>query len=137
MITANDIITIARSQLGVPFRHQGRLPGVGLDCAGLAAYVAGQIGAEFNEWPGYGRTPHKGLLESVLDNQPCLDQVTTMQAGDVLLMRFTKEPQHVALCAGQTIIHCYSDAGGVVEHDLSTLWTSRIVKIYRFKGIAE
>jgi len=135
MTTANDIITAARSQLGVKFRHQGRLPGQCLDCAGLAAYVAGQIGAEFNEWPGYGRTPYNGLLEYVLDGQPCLERVYDRQSGDILLMRFNSEPQHVAICAGDTVIHSYSEAGKVVEHDLDEVWLARIVRVYRFKGL--
>jgi cell wall-associated NlpC family hydrolase len=129
----NRVIDLARSQIGVKFRHQGRIPGQYLDCAGLAAYIATELGLEFNEWPGYGRTPYKGLLQAVLDEQPCLEKVSVRQPGDLLLMRFLKEPQHVAICAGATVIHSYEAVGRVCEHDLDAIWMARITAIYRFK----
>lgn len=135
-MTADEIIAAARSQLRVKFRHQGRIAGQWLDCAGLVAYVADQIGADYNEWPGYGRSPHDGLLKTVLDEQPCLDRVYTRQPGDILLMRFGREPQHIAICAGDTVIHSYEAVGEVVEHTLDSIWAARIVGIYRFKGVA-
>jgi len=131
-MTADDILAAARSQLGVKFRHQARVADQFLDCAGLVAYVATQLNVEFNEWPGYGRSPSQGLLQSVLDNQPCLDKVSDRQPGDVLLMRFGREPQHLAICAGATMIHSYEAVGQVCEHDLDALWISRITAVYRF-----
>jgi cell wall-associated NlpC family hydrolase len=136
-MTSDDIINAARSQLGTPFRHQGRVPGLALDCAGLAAYVAKSLGCDYNEWPGYGRTPHRGLLQSVLDNQPCLVRVNDRQPGDLLLMKWNKEPMHVAICAGATVIHSYQAVGKVCEHDLDTEWQKRIVAVYRFKDLME
>jgi cell wall-associated NlpC family hydrolase len=138
MITANDIIAAARAQLGTPFRHQGRLPGIALDCAGLAAVIAQQLGYDYREWPGYGRTPHRGLLQSVLDNQPCLVRVPNAdrRPGDLLMMRFQREPQHVAICAGETVIHSYQAVGKVCEHALDAEWQARIVAVYRFKDLA-
>lgn len=135
-MTQDDILAIARSQLGTPFRHQGRVSGKALDCAGLAAYVARQLGAEYNEWPGYGRTPHRGLLQSVLDAQPCLLRVSDRQPGDILLMKWNKEPMHVAICAGDTVIHAYESVGKVCEHDLTPDWQARIVAVYRFKDLS-
>jgi cell wall-associated NlpC family hydrolase len=76
------------------------------------------------------------LLESTLDSQPCLERVTDMQPGDVLLMRIRRDPQHLAIYAGGTIIHSYFDAGKVCEHDLTGLWSQRVVAVYRFKGVA-
>jgi cell wall-associated NlpC family hydrolase len=134
-VTPDQIIAAARSQLGTPFVHQGRIPGKALDCAGLAAHVAREIGADYNEWPGYGRTPHKGLLQSVLDAQPCLARVRVRQPGDILLMKWNKEPMHVAICAGATVIHSYQAVGKVCEHALDDEWIRRIVAVYRFKDV--
>lgn len=131
----SKIIALAREQLGTPFRHQGRLPGKYLDCAGLVFYVAGQIGAAYEDLPGYSRIPHDGLMESVLDKQPCLTEVFDKQPGDILLMRITRDPQHVAIYTGDTIIHSYSEVCKVVEHRLDEVWEKRIVSIYRFTGV--
>jgi len=137
-MTADDILTAARQCIGTPFRHQGRLIAFGLDCAGVAIHVAREIGAGAIDVSGYGRTPANGQLERSLDSQPCLERVylDDRQAGDVLLMRFASEPQHLAICAGETIIHAYEAAGLCCEHRLSSLWAARIVRVYRFRGVA-
>ena len=136
-MTTDDIINAARQCLGTRFRHQGRIAGVGIDCAGVAIHVARQSGAGHLDVSGYGRTPANGQLEQSLDIQPCLERVTLSDRapGDLLLMRFAREPQHVAICAGDTIIHAYEAAGLCCEHRLSDVWAARIVSVYRFRGI--
>ena len=137
-MTADDILAAARQCLGTKFRHQGRLIAFGLDCAGVAIHVARQIGAGHLDVSGYGRTPAHGQLEQSLDSQPCLERVflEDRKPGDLLLMRFASEPQHLAICAGETIIHAYEAAGLCCEHRLSSLWAARIVRVYRFRGVA-
>ena len=41
MPTSADVVTAARGQIGVPWMHQARLPGVALDCAGLVRLSVG------------------------------------------------------------------------------------------------
>lgn len=143
-MTRDDIIAAARREIGTPFRHQGRLPGKALDCAGLVVRVAYVIGADYLDYSGYSRHPSDGLLESALDAQPALVRVpmADMQAGDILLMRFNSDPQHLALFAGHSpvyqaegIIHAWLQARKVCEHILTDEWRSRIVRVYRFTGI--
>lgn len=134
-MTAYQIIEAARGALDVPFRHQGRSLQTGLDCAGLIVHVAKVIGADYVDQSGYGRSPSNGLLESALDGQPCLERVTEAQPGDVLLMRFNGDPQHLAILAGDTIIHAYSQVGKVCEHRYADVWQARTVRIYRFRGV--
>lgn len=122
--------------IGTPFRHQGRIVGRGLDCIGVVIHCAKSIGADHWTSEAYGRNPANGMLEAALDAQPCLEIVTDRQPGDILLMRFNTEPQHVAVyTASDTIIHGYQSAGIVCEHRLSAVWAARIVKIYRFRGV--
>ncbi len=138
-MTADDLIAAARQCVGAPFRHQGRKVETGLDCAGVVIRVAAAVGVEVLDVDGYGPTPNDGQLERTLDAQPCLEQVASpadRQPGDVLLMRFTAEPQHLAICAGTTIIHAYEAAGICCEHDLSPTWAARIVRVYRFLEMA-
>lgn len=134
-MTPDEIVTIARETLGTPFRHQGRVLGVGLDCAGVALYVANRLGMDTVDLVGYGPTPANGQLEEMLNAQPCLVEATERQPGDILLMRIFQEPQHLAILAGDTVIHSYANVGSCCEHDLDDRWASRIVKIYRFVGV--
>ena len=137
-MSPDDIINAARACLGTPFRHQGRLPGVALDCAGLVVAVAKAIGADYHDVAGYGRTSSGGMLESCLCSQPGLDIISKAdrQPSDILLIRFSGDPQHLAIFTGETIIHSYASVGAVCEHRMADVWAARIVCAYRFKGLA-
>ena len=143
-MSVEQILAAARAEIGTPFRHQGRVSGKALDCAGLICHVASVIGLEYFDQQGYSRHPSQGLLESALDGQPCLVRVALadMQTGDVLLMRFSGDPQHLAIYAGwsdvyqdEGIVHAWLQAKKVSENRLTDEWRARIVRIYRFRGV--
>lgn len=130
----DDFITAARGCLGTPFRHQGRVVGVGLDCVGVVVHAMQSVGIEVVDQRGYGMVPFNGLLESAIDQQPSLAQVTMAVAGDIVLMRMPAQPTHVAVFTGDGIIHAYEAAGKCCEHRLDSRWAARIVRVYRLKG---
>lgn len=132
---AAEIISAARECLNTPFQHQGRIVGLALDCAGVAVHVASKWHT-VEQPPAYGRLPHDSMLEQWIERQPFLERATHPQAGDLLLMRFENEPQHLAINAGETMIHAYQSIGKTVEHNLDDKWRRRIVRAYRFKGVA-
>jgi len=137
--TPGAVIAAARQCLGTPFRHQGRLLSFGLDCAGVVVHVCRTLGVDVIDVEGYGRTPNAGQLERAMDAQPTIrrvDDVTDRQPADILLMRLGTDPQHLAIFTGNTIIHAHEASGNCVEHVLSPVWASRIVAVYRFRGIA-
>lgn len=134
-----EILAAARQCVGAPFRHQGRSLETGIDCAGVALHVATAIGWRPIDHEGYGRTPANGQLEAMLEAQPCLERVTEIedrQTGNLLLIRFAGEPQHLAVLAGENIIHAYASIGRCVEHRMDLAWSRRIVRVYRFIGVA-
>lgn len=132
----DDIVAYARTLLKTPFRHQGRLPGIALDCAGTIVAVCKEFGYDYVDRTGYGRNPSNGQLEETMEQQPCLKRVYgDMQAGDVLIMHFGGEPRHLALCAGDTVIHGYETVGIVCEHRFASVWKAKVTAIYRFTDI--
>lgn len=135
----SKIVAAARACLGTPFRHQGRLVGVGMDCAGVLIHVLNTLGLPHDDEKGYPRHPYAGMLETILNRQPSLTEISRSAArhGDVLLMRFRREPQHIAIHAGATMIHSYSGIGRVIEHTLDDLWKRRITAAYRITGIED
>ncbi|MCY1441669.1 putative phage cell wall peptidase, NlpC/P60 family [compost metagenome] len=136
-MTSEEIIAVARSMLKTPFKHQARVPGLGLDCAGLLVCVCQELGVPIEDVQGYGRNPFNGLLEAAIRRQPFLREVPKgeLQPGDVLLMRFSQAPQHVAIVTDLGIIHAYEHSGSVVEHRLADVWRARITHAFRFEGI--
>ena len=135
---ADDVITVARAAIGTPFRHQGRRAGSGLDCVGLACHVACTLGIQHVDRHGYERQPANGLLDEAIDEQPSMVRVplADLHPGDLLVMRFHKMPQHLAIYAGATLIHAWQPAGKVCEHVIDDSWRRRIVRAYRFTEAA-
>ena len=133
MSLAEKIVAAAREAVDTPFRHQGRIPGKGMDCAGLAIHAAQAAGIEVHDETGYPRIPGGGRLEAAFDKQPGFIRVpvASLRDGDILLMTFAGQPQHVGIVAGINIIHAYEPTGRVVEHGLTPAWRRRIVRAYR------
>ena len=137
-MTGQDVIDAAAALLETPFVHQGRIPGVALDCAGVIVAVAAALGVEHDDVAGYPRLPSNGVLRCALDRQPGLIAVRNdaIAPGDILLMRFKREPQHLGIYTGKTIIHAWQIIGKVCEHDFDEDWHRRLVVAYRFNGVA-
>jgi cell wall-associated NlpC family hydrolase len=127
----------ARRYLGVPFKHQGRDPAVGIDCVGLGQLACRDCGVAVPDWTDYARHPHAGLLESRLRavfGPPHSD----MQPGDIVAMRFAGDRgpvRHVGIVGehphGLSLIHTDSRLGRVVEHRIDDHWRARIAGVYR------
>jgi cell wall-associated NlpC family hydrolase len=146
MTTRADVCTAARTWLRVPYHHQGRTR-AGCDCGGLVGAVAVQCGIVPASWwaqvfdpafGGYARQPSLGTLQRVCES--FMAPVGEPLPGDVLLMRFATEPQHLAIVAdyrhgGLSIIHALRDAGCVTEHRLAPQWRQRIVQAYTMPGV--
>lgn len=128
-----QIIAIARECLGTPFKHQGRVVGRGIDCAGVLAHILRSLDLPHVDERGYPRQPYDGLIVSILRSQPCLQEIpkSDAESGDILLMRFAREPQHVAIHAGETIVHAYSQIGRCVEHGFTDEWRRRVTHAFR------
>ncbi len=136
-MTPAGLIAAAREAIGTPFRHQGRSLR-GLDCAGLVMFVAAKFDIPYIDAGAYDRQPSNGLLESMLDCQPSLERIdlANIAAGAVLAMRFKREPQHLGLFTGDSLIHAYAVVGQVCEHAMTAEWRRRVVRAYRFKGMS-
>lgn len=127
-MAGSDVVEAARQLLGVPFAHQGR-SSAGVDCAGLVVLAHRAVGREVRDAYGYGRQPHDGMMRRHLVES--FRPVQEPQLGDVLLMAFAEEPQHLAIYAGRTIIHAYERAGKVVEHRFADVWRARVRGVFR------
>lgn len=123
------VVEAARAYKGCPWRHQGRSRS-GLDCAGLLVLAFRDAGVVLTDLSAYTRHPWKDGLEQVLAHN--FQKVDSAPApGDVLLFRYTRYPQHLALATDKGIIHSLSGGPGVVEHGLDSFWAKRLLGVYR------
>lgn len=134
--TSRVLVDTARTCLGTPFYHQGRVAGIGLDCIGLVIHAMKQIGITVSDERDYGREPQGDKLHAALINHGFtkheLESEDDIVAGDVLLFRFNGEPQHVGLAVSSTaMVHSYAPIGRVVETGLGETWLRRVAGVYR------
>ena len=132
-MTAEDFIDAARSYVGSPFHHAGRLPGVGLDCIGVVVCAANACGFAHRDEAAYPLRSN-GQLRINIDAQ--LVRVRDAMAGDVLLMSLGDDEHHVALYTGSTIIHAYAAVRRCVEQPMADIWWPKVRGIYRFRELA-
>jgi len=137
-----NILEAARSQLGTPWKHQGRTPFKSLDCLGLvtyAAYKAGVLGEK--EWQAahYRRTADDAATAEALS--PHCFQVGRdgVEAGDLLWFKSHRQYSHFGIATGaNTFIHSHSEGGRIVsETELNGYWKKQIHRVYRFRGEVE
>ncbi len=149
MSVRSAFVTAARSTVGTRFLHQGRVPRVGLDCAGLVLYAAAEVGLDPQDFPGrnYSRWPvmsdpdrasRRGVwLRDFVANQTREIDPAARQEGTILLFWVFRPglPQHLAIVTGpETILHAWYDAGAVVETPL-TGWHDKIVGAFELNGM--
>ena len=133
----SKLVEAARGMIGTPFKHQGRLPGVGVDCAGMVICALADVGVSIREVKGYGRLPAHGVFMGVVEESFDRIEQADIQAGDLMVFAFRSEPQHIAIvsCVDPVlIIHAYSEIGRVVEHGMDETWQKRLRGCYRVKG---
>lgn len=134
MTTREQFVAEARTWIGVPFVHQGRNR-LGVDCIGLVLVVCRALGLSDADPRGYGRAPNGAALLRGLAQYARPLRPDEAQAGDLLLMRFLRDPQHVGIATDHGILHAYGGAGRVVETSLPPSWRRRIVRAYGVPGV--
>jgi cell wall-associated NlpC family hydrolase len=137
-----EVVQAARALLGTPFHHQGRVPGVGLDCAGVPIVVArtlGLIAADFDV-DAYPAIPDGVTLRDHCDR--FLRRWPFEEVGGVVLVSWKGgPPQHLGVVAdhphgGLSIIHADNlRQKQVIETRLEFGSYMRKVQAYRLPGV--
>lgn len=136
MASADDIVRQARTWLNTPYHHQGRLKGVGVDCAGLIIGVAHELQLSDFDIGGYTARPDGDSLRQACQAQMQCLAIEALQPGDVLLFQFDAHPGHLGfLSAPDTLLHAYLPRRRVVEHALDAAWWRQVVGCYRLPGV--
>ncbi len=141
-----EIVELVRSTLGTRWRHQGRDPALGLDCAGLVIWVgweSGYLPREFDV-QGYRRIPDGRTLHAALTDHAQLRTWPHWRPGDFVLLRdiATTWPCHLGFLVPRAgseepnMVHCWArQHKRCVEARFDTSWQEKMVSLYSFVGI--
>ncbi|CAJ7799686.1 NlpC/P60 family phage cell wall peptidase [Burkholderia pseudomallei] len=134
-VTREQFVAEARSWLGTPYQHQGRLKGVGVDCIGLLACIAHALDLSDADFTDYERRPD-GRLRPVLEQHLRRVPLDEADAADVLLFAWASTPIHIAIMTDAThVLHAYIPNRKVVESRLDESMRSRVVAAYHVPGV--
>lgn len=134
MITRSDVVNKAREYLGTKYAHQGRLKGVGIDCAGLLLCVGKEleIVPQDFEFVSYNRMNDGRELKRIVEI--FADETTDPHYADICIINVMGNPQHCGFLSDKGMIHVLDSA---VEHRIDEKWSKRIVATYKLKDVID
>lgn len=138
VLTLNNLISITKSWLGTPYKHQHATKGQGCDCLGLIRGVYKEYhGYEPEKAPPYSPTWAEAGEDEILLTaaNKHLKQIESLEEGCVLVFRMRPHSiaKHCGIYIGEgKMIHAMSGRS-VEEIHLNDFWRSRIAGIYSFE----
>jgi hypothetical protein len=142
MATRAEVVAAARAELDTPWVHQGRTPGLQLDCAGHIIVVARQlelVAADFDV-NGYSMWPDGTMLEWC---DRFMVRIPEIELGAVVVTATRDEPGHLGFAGdyvhgGFSLIHACNAAHPprVIETRLLFTRTLKLRAVYRLPGVA-
>jgi NlpC/P60 family putative phage cell wall peptidase len=136
---ADSVVAEALTWVGTPYRHQGRLKGVGCDCIGLVLGVWRALYGDIPESPGAYASDwaEAGGGERFLDGvrRHFVEKAGAQAAaGDLLLFRWRPHlpAKHAGILAGpDRFIHAY-EGTAVSLSALVPQWRRRVAGVFAF-----
>lgn len=134
MTTRQNVVAEARTWLRTPYHHQGRIKGVGVDCAMLLCEVYEAVGLI----PHVDPSPYPQDWHFHREEERYLGWITKYAQetsiplpGDVALFQFGRCVSHGAIVvAWPTIIHSYFREGVTVANAEQGALRGRLRKVY-------
>lgn len=139
-IKRDDFIKESLKCIGIKYKIQGRNEH-GLDCLGLPIFVLKKFGVDTDEYDekGYTNIPDGVKLVKKLHEYTEYKKDKNFENGDLLLMNFLKNPQHLGIYYNYNgmdyMIHAYDTDLGVVMHRIDKKWNKRIVAVFKIKEL--
>lgn len=147
MTKHQQIVEITRSWIGTPYHHQESVKGQGCDCLGLLRGVWREFYGDENPEPMPNYSPSWGdhrvddplmmVAKKYFKEQSKPKRAGDLREGDVLLFRMRRgmAVKHCSIVSGpEKMIHAYS-LHEVREDDITDWWISKLVGVFRFKGV--
>jgi cell wall-associated NlpC family hydrolase len=142
-VSRADWVVWLLSCVGTPFHHQGRAPGVGLDCPAPMICAARHFGIVPPAWDftAYPQEPD-GTLQPTLDAYLRRVPRDALQLGDVVLNAFRMHrPRHIAYIVGERwgeweMLHADARTGRVLVERIAYGRHYRFVQGYAVPGVA-
>ena len=138
-VTSGDIVRVAKTYIGTPFHHLGRIKNIGIDCIGIVLGIAKELSIPLIIHPDferYGRRTRNLSLLQYMDEQ--FVKIDRREVGSIAVSwhnRITKEPSHVGIVTSIGMVHTNCDLMITIEEHWSPKWATRIVGYFKYPGV--
>lgn len=145
-VTREQVVAEARTWLGTPFQHQGRIKGRGVDCIGFPWGVAKELNLLQNidldspgvkPYLGYGKAPVPSKFLGALNEHLVQIEFSEVLMADLILFRGKLYPNHLAIVTDYGVIHSSAERGKVVEHRIDDKLKLKRLYAFRFPLFVE
>lgn len=123
-----EVVKHALGYLKTPYQHQGKAPGVGLDCVGIIECAYAAAGLVIPLHNNYGREPMGNFLKLTLEKYFKL--TSSPKTADIMLIAYFGVPHHLAIYNDGRMIHSSSATEKVIEHRISAAWKRMTIGYY-------
>lgn len=134
------IVAQAMGLIDTPYVHQARLPGIGIDCAGVPIVIARALGLVLSTFDitGYPPTPDGVSLIAFCERH--MRRTAEPQAGDVPVYRWGVRPQHLGVLVpyrhgGLSLVHALGPGHPAKVIESRVLPNMALVAAYRLPGV--
>lgn len=135
IVTRAQFVAEARTWLHTPFKAQGRIKGVAVDCGGLLVCTGKALGLTEFDVTGY-RLRIGEALRAYCEHHLRRIPFGRAEAADVLLFEWKGKPIHIAIMTDREhIIHAYAPNREVVEHRLDDRMGRLVYCAYHVPGV--
>ena len=136
MVQSREIVKTARTLINTPYHHQGRTPGVGIDCIGVVITVGHQLNLFDYDYSNYTREADGKLLTLVEKHCVKLPKLTE---GAIAVFKLSAIPHHVGIISkfrgNWGLIHAYQNVGRVREHEFISWWQNKLIGVYGLPNV--
>jgi hypothetical protein len=147
------VVAEARAWVSTPFRHQGRLKGVAVDCVGLIIGVGLELdilpdfsAAAFRPFASYARTPNPRQMGEAMRKflrPSAIGRGDLPPDGTIGWLEWREDlPMHLVIKATHpsqarpTLIHAAMNRDCCVEHGFVAEWPDRIASWWDYPPLA-
>lgn len=124
------VLAEARTWIGTPYHHQGRIKKVGVDCATILLEVFSRCGLAENAFPEYSPTWHLHRGEEVylcwMARYTREITEAELQPGDIVVFKWGRCFSHGSIYIGNgEVLHSYIGIGCIISNMSEGLFEGR------------
>ena len=137
-ITREALVKAVLQHVGTRWHHQGRTPGVGLDCIGLYVVSAVGLGAALQDFQGYGPIPRPEILMAQVQRQLVEVSRDERQVGDLLCFAAPEsgKPSHFGVLVARApdrMVHAFAKHRRVALEPVADQWVAALHSVWTLR----